>query len=150
MTTPPAGRTHGAPDLTPEVTELDDATVEVALPAETGSVRVARRFVKERWQGMADEVLGDVELIVSELVANAVRHGRPDIVFRLRAEPFAIDIAVLDHGPGIPSLAASPPDLTATSGRGLTLVDRLASSWGVEPLGEDEVGKTVWASVRCD
>ncbi len=124
-----------------------DGTIEVMLPADVAAVRTARRYVHERWAALGENTLGDVELIVSELVANAVRHGRPEIVFRVRVAPFAIDIAVLDRGAGLPPERPVLPSDAASSGRGLVLVDQLSSRWGVEPHAEG-VGKTVWASVR--
>ena len=91
-------------------------------------------------------MLDDVELIVSELVSNAVRHGRPAIVLRLRSDPFAVDIGVLDHGPGCPE--PRDPSDEEGSGRGLRIVEMLSSAWGVQQL-DDQRGKLVWASVPC-
>ena len=62
-------------------------------------------------------------------------------------DPLLIDISVLDHGAEVPPDEITPPDAWATSGRGLAIVDRLASDWGVEPL-EGGVGKTVWARLN--
>jgi anti-sigma regulatory factor (Ser/Thr protein kinase) len=81
---------------------------------------------------------------VSELVSNAVQHGEPEILLRMRMDPLAIDISVLDHGTGVPPENVAAPSTSATSGRGLSIVDRLASDWGVVPL-EGGTGKTVWA-----
>lgn len=128
-----------------QVVERDGA-LEITLPADLSSVRTARRYVHERWTQLDQDTLGDVELIISELVANAVRHGRPDIVFRARLDPFAVDIAVLDHGERLPPTRPVPVSDRADSGRGLTIVDRLSRAWGVEPH-RGRPGKTVWASV---
>ncbi len=128
-----------------QVVERDGA-LEITLPAELSSVRTARRYVHERWTQLDGDTLGDVELIISELVANAVRHGRPDIVFRARLDPFAVDIAVFDQGEQLPPSRPVPAREDANSGRGLTIVDRLSSAWGVE-LHASAPGKTVWASV---
>lgn len=130
------------------VRELPDGSVELTLPADNSSVPVARGYVSARWSELDDDVLGDVALIVTELVTNAVRHGAPDICLRLRAAPFAIDVAVLDHGPGWPRRRPAAEVEGTGSGRGLTIVDRLAAAWGVEPV-EDEngPGKLVWASI---
>ncbi|WP_460605800.1 ATP-binding protein [Jatrophihabitans fulvus] len=128
------------------VTELADGSVELSLPAENGSVPVARRYVQQRWTHLDEEVLDDVALVVTELVSNAVRHGAPEICVRLRAEPFAVDVAVLDHGPGTPRKREADEVVGQGSGRGLAIVDRLAAAWGVQPL-DDRVGKIVWASI---
>lgn len=130
-----------------EHTEQASNPVEVPLPADVRAPGEARGFVRERWPELGDDVLDDVTLIVSELVSNAVQHGQPDIVLRMLVEPFSIDVAVLDHNPQLPSLSVAVPIETATSGRGLSIVDRLASDWGVLPLGSGD-GKHVWARLK--
>jgi len=118
--------------------------IELSLPAEMGAPATARGFVRDRWPGADDDVLDDLTLIVSELVSNAVKHGEPDILFRMRMNPLAVDISVLDHGTGALPQEVTAPDTSATSGRGLSIVDKLANDWGVVPL-EGGAGKTVWA-----
>lgn len=135
-----------ADPLAPPTPDDNARTVALRLPAEPAAVAQARRFVAARWAWLDDSTLDDVELVVSELVSNAVRHGQPEIDLRLRVEPFALDIAVLDHGDGVIPTEAQLSDTTARSGRGLAIVDRLANSWGVEPLA-GETGKEVWASL---
>ncbi|WP_375488958.1 ATP-binding protein [uncultured Jatrophihabitans sp.] len=129
-----------------DAVERDDGSVEVTLPADTSSVPAARRYVTGRWQQLGSDMLDDVQLIVAELVSNAIRHGRPDISLIMRVDPFAIDVAVLDHGREMPPGEATRPDDLSGSGRGLLLVDHLAHRWGVEPL-DSEPGKSVWASI---
>ena len=89
-----------------------------------------------------DAVAADVALVTSELASNAVRHA---------ATPFEV---VLDFGGGHVRIevrdgsAAAPPQHPpvpgGATGRGLVVVDRLASSWGVEATRPDKV---VWAEV---
>ena len=122
-------------------------TVEMTLPAEPRSAGIARRYVHGRWQQLDGDAMDDIELIVCELVSNAVRHGRPDIILRLQVSPFAVDVAVVDHGPDLPPTELPHADGAATSGRGLGIVDRLANRWGVAEH-DDAPGKTVWATVR--
>jgi anti-sigma regulatory factor (Ser/Thr protein kinase) len=122
---------------------------ELPLPADASAPGVAREFVRTRWPRLGEEVIDDVVLIVSELASNAVQHGQPEIELRIRVEPFSVDVSVLDHGPGIPPTEIAPPHELATSGRGLSIVDRLASDWGVEPF-DGAAGKTVWARLRRD
>lgn len=140
---------EGVDDLqgAPGVVEEADGTVRMPLTADDVSVTRARRYVQGRWPDLAEEVLDDVSIIVSELVSNAVVHGRPDIEMRLRVLPFAVDVAVLDHNPELPAPPSARPSPTQASGRGLLLVDRLARRWGVEPF-PDGTGKTVWASIE--
>lgn len=133
-----------------ELTEQESKQVEeLPLPADKQAPGIARGVVRDRWPELGEEVLDDVTLIVSELVSNAVQHGRPDILLRILVAPFAVDVSVLDHGPAVPSVEVAPPTDTATSGRGLAIVNRLASDWGVEPLSGSN-GKSVWARLRRD
>ncbi|HZF86963.1 ATP-binding protein [Streptomyces sp.] len=89
-----------------------------------------------------------VVLIVAELSANAVVHGRVagrDFALRLVHRPAAalVRVEVSDTHPALPVCLA--PSADADGGRGLLLVGALASRWGVtERTGP---GKTVWAEV---
>lgn len=118
------------------------------------SVRNARDFTSSvlgEW-GLAD-LIDVAELVVSELVTNALRHGVPaarrlasDYCVRLRLlaqAPFVMCM-VADPGHGIPVMQDS--DLAAESGRGLTVVEACCVRWGWHLL--DEGGKVVWALLR--
>ena len=119
-------------------------TFEVALPAQLSSSARARRIVAE-WCGDIDaDTLADITLIASELMTNAIRHGQPEIMFRLRRTSAVLEVAVLDHGADAPKMQSVATD--ATSGRGLAIVDRLAMRWGCEAL-DDSSAKIVWATV---
>jgi anti-sigma regulatory factor (Ser/Thr protein kinase) len=76
------------------------------------------------------------ELLVSELVTNAVRHGASDpheaILVRARRKNGSIRVEVCDEGTGFEGEVKSPGD-SEPGGRGLMLVDTLASCWGVDP-----------------
>jgi anti-sigma regulatory factor (Ser/Thr protein kinase) len=76
-------------------------------------------------------------------VSNAVLHGHPSITLEIRVDPPRIGVAVADDGAAFPVPSAAPPDPAQTSGRGLVIVDRLASRWGIEP-NQPGPGKTVW------
>ncbi|WP_435192517.1 ATP-binding protein [Streptomyces sp. NRRL F-5630] len=115
--------------------------------------RLARRLAAhqlEAWGVPYGSATSDtLLLIVAELAANAVRHGRVpgrDFVLRLVHRPAAalVRVEVSDTHPALPvRLAPAPED--AEGGRGLLLVDALASRWGVtERTGP---GKTVWAEL---
>jgi anti-sigma regulatory factor (Ser/Thr protein kinase) len=83
----------------------------------------------------------DAELVISELVTNALRHGLGDIVVRTSlADGDLLQVSVTDSGPELPAL--QPVDPGRVGGVGLRIVDRLASEWGVAPFPG---GKTVWA-----
>ncbi|MFD5470406.1 ATP-binding protein [Streptomyces sp. NPDC127105] len=107
------------------------------------SARHIRRIVRsclDDWglAGLADAV----ELAVTELVANVVRHvpDRRCTLLVLR-QTGGVRVEVTD---GSPQLPAVPLDLSpeAEGGRGLLLVDAVTDRWGVEPRGG--AGKTVW------
>jgi anti-sigma regulatory factor (Ser/Thr protein kinase) len=75
-----------------------------------------------------------VELLTSELVTNAVRHGASDtkesILLRARCEEDTVRVEVCDEGPGF----EPTPDqrgMLEPGGNGLLLVDALAARWGV-------------------
>lgn len=82
-----------------------------------------------------------VELVVSELVTNAVRYGPGETIsLRLVAMPGgAVTGEVVDQGDGHVAIGEryvttdGLGDELAEGGRGLLIVDRLASDWGVEP-----------------
>ena len=87
-----------------------------------------------------------IELVVSELVTNAVRASAVadephDVVLTLRLLPDRVAIEVFDRNPNSPVL--TDPDTEAESGRGLLLVEALSDEWGhrFPPSG----GKTVFA-----
>jgi DNA-binding NarL/FixJ family response regulator len=120
------------------------AEVKASLDANTSSARDARRFVDEvlsRWQCRA--LLDDVQLLVSELVTNAVVHAGSEVEVAVRLLADSVRIEVVDRAPAI-DLRASKPPRESESGRGLMLVETMASSWGVEPI---EGGKSVWFEV---
>ncbi|WP_307815383.1 SpoIIE family protein phosphatase [Streptomyces sp. 7-21] len=106
------------------------------------SVREARRLVRESlasWD--LTELEDSVELLVSEVVTNAVRYAeRPVTVRLLRTDVLRCEVG--DDVPQLPRLRqAGPAD---EGGRGLYLVQRLARRWGATRLG---TGKLVWFEV---
>jgi anti-sigma regulatory factor (Ser/Thr protein kinase) len=115
--------------------------------------RLARRLAAHRldqWGVPYGSTLSEaVTLIVAELAANSVRHGRiPGRDFELRLchdrEAGVLRVEVADTHPGLPH--SSPPydgQGDAEGGRGLLLVDALAGRWGV--TDRQGPGKSVWA-----
>lgn len=110
-------------------------------PAGVRDARRATTRVVASWAGRPG-VVDDACLVVSELVTNALRHGRSDAVLRLLHQDSCIRVEVLDEDTRLPVLL--PPDPRALSGRGLALVAALATLWGAEPSA---AGKTVWAEL---
>ncbi|HEY6279449.1 MAG TPA: ATP-binding protein [Streptosporangiaceae bacterium] len=118
------------------------------------SVKTGREFTRTTLADWSMSGLGDLaELVVSELVTNALRHGVPsarkatsDHCIRLRLltqAPFVMCM-VTDPGCDIPVLRDPGP--SAESGRGLNVVESCCVRWGWHLL--DEGGKIVWALLR--
>jgi hypothetical protein len=117
----------------------------VLLPPSADSPRSARRAVGDALRLLGhDELVDDASLVVSELVANAVIHARTELDLSVEESGTGVRVAVSDGSPLQPHW--TPAAATATSGRGLILVQRLCSNWGVTPHGDD--GKTVWALIE--
>ncbi len=91
------------------------------------------------------DVRQSVELMVSELATNVVRHGQTSFSLMIEHTADAIRVEVSDHGGGTPAMRFPGPD--EPTGRGLQIVDMLAERWGVER--ETAAGKTVWFTVSA-
>jgi anti-sigma regulatory factor (Ser/Thr protein kinase) len=120
-----------------------DVHASLELPADPRSASRARRFIRDfcRAADLDDEYCENASLLVSELVTNAVLHGRSRAVLDVRRPPPVLRVWVRDDNPALPPVGISP-ELTAESGRGLVLVSALASRWGVEAT--EDGGKAVW------
>lgn len=113
------------------------------LAADLKSAREARAFVDEllaRWD--AEEAIDVVVLLVSELVTNAVLHAGSRVELSVHLLSDAVRVEVVDTSPVLPT--PKDADDTETSGRGLAIMDAMASAWGVDPLPD---GKRVWFEV---
>jgi anti-sigma regulatory factor (Ser/Thr protein kinase) len=121
-----------------------ERTAGWALPAALTSGAQARGQLRELLDGSAlRTVLDEAQLLVTELVNNAVVHARSDVLVRVDEQPGALRVAVSDRGQGRWRRRPAPPD--ATSGRGLLLVEALADTWGTAIEGDT---KTVWFELR--
>jgi two-component sensor histidine kinase len=83
-----------------------------------------------------------VALVVTELVTNSVKHAGAAPELTLDWDGARLRVEVFDEGEGRP--VRRKADMTATSGRGLALVDAVADRWGVI---ERDAGKAVWAEL---
>ncbi|WP_432118791.1 SpoIIE family protein phosphatase [Streptomyces sp. bgisy032] len=114
------------------------------LPARTDAPARARAHVSAllgRWRTRND-TRDNVLLLVSELVTNAVRHAAGPITVRLIRSGAGVLCEVGDAGNGRPRLKRA--GLLDDGGRGLSIVHRLTSRWGVRWT---DTGKVVWAEV---
>ncbi|MCU1346243.1 MAG: response regulator receiver [Acidimicrobiia bacterium] len=127
-----------------EAVEHSLAEGRLALEPTSTSPSVARRFVQEtlgRWN--CPDLLDTVELLVSELVTNSYLHAGTNahIAVILHRDSVRVEVADASAAPPEPR----NPAAVERSGRGLQLVNKLTSAWGVDPLPEG--GKVVWFEV---
>lgn len=122
---------------------------EIVLPDGLDAARIARHWLAAQIGHLTDEVSETAALLVSELVTNALRYGRPAVVARMRLTGSLLEVAVRDHGEAapVPPPSSTHPDTHEPSGRGLYIVDKLATDWGIQPLGPG-LGKVVWFQLR--
>lgn len=109
------------------------------LACEASSPRRGRRFAAQLASGHS--TCADVELLTSELVTNAIRHGRTEMLVTVDVDDERVRVEVADRNPARPQLRV--PD--ETGGRGLRLVDELSDRWGVHG---GRPGKTVWFEIE--
>lgn len=115
--------------------------------ATTYAPTAARHFVEEclRSWGLAPET-ERIVLAVSELVTNAVTHGRGPVGLTLDANDVRVRVDIEDEGGGgTPVLPPPDPQHRGAGGWGLRLVDTLADDWGIDTHGHRT---TVWFEHR--
>jgi anti-sigma regulatory factor (Ser/Thr protein kinase) len=101
------------------------------LPSDTSAPGLARAAAERYLCGkVGPERLGDLALVVSELVSNALVHGRGQVVFRLQLDEGIVRGEVIDEGGGFEhEIRERGPD--DVGGRGLFLVEALTNRWGI-------------------
>lgn len=115
--------------------------INLQLSPDAKAVSVARRSLDSLDGLMPGEKVGDLHLLVSELVTNSVRHAglspADRIGFRVETSRESVRVEVSDPGVGFETPPEAPPSPVPApgpervSGRGLYLVDQLADRWGV-------------------
>ena len=117
------------------------------LDREQGSASRARRWVVDRAleAGLSDEDRDVVELLAAELIANAMEHGPAGgaVTVETTSDADQFGVYVFDDAAQPPVMRGLSPD--ALGGRGMVLVDTLATDWGCTPLGP--ASKVVWFSL---
>ena len=107
---------------------------------EAASVPAARRFVRSLLEQTGSEQWTDeAQLAVSELATNAVLHAHTAFEVTVQAGPGGVHVQVWDDDPVPPARRSSGTD--ATTGRGLELVEAVATEYGVQVVGPSKV---VW------
>jgi anti-sigma regulatory factor (Ser/Thr protein kinase) len=108
------------------------ATFALALAREPAASFRARQAVREHLAGVVPAAtLADVTLAVSELVTNAVLHGRGKIELRVEADGQSVKGEVIDEGGGFERQIRADGGVEGVAGRGLLIVGQLADRWGV-------------------
>lgn len=132
---------------TPQRLHLRPSAQSIELPRRPSSARYARKFVHRVLQQLGAGAVADVAvLLASELVTNAVLHGEGGVtVTVVPGEGRVVRIRVSDEDDAPPQPREASTD--DTSGRGLRLVEILASRWGSDPATPDR-GKVVWFELR--
>lgn len=130
---------HAAPD------SAHAESSRMFLPV-SESVRASRGFVVAALHRLeADDLIDDATVIVSELSTNAVRHARSPFRVSVSELGGLVCISVKDVGDGYAVLPTTAADDHAIEGRGMTIIDALAHSWGYSALDD---GKVVWAQLE--
>jgi serine/threonine-protein kinase RsbW len=118
-------------------------TTTRSFPHEPQSVPAARRFATSVLSGSSAETLEAVELMVSELATNCIRHTDSGFDLTISRSGDDIRVEASDHAGGTPTMRSPKP--TDPSGRGLKIIDMLSARWGVRADGT--TGKTVWFTI---
>jgi len=114
-----------------------------SFPADVTSPRAARQFVGGLLGEPDGETLQVALVLISELVTNAVVHARTQVDVRVEMGTDHLRVEVADRDPRLPLPSAQAPD--APGGRGLFLVQELATAWGTELCAG---GKVVWFTLH--
>ncbi|ATL28988.1 Cys-tRNA(Pro) deacylase YbaK [Streptomyces formicae] len=130
----------------------------MAVPHGPAGVGEARHRMRDqlRVRGVSETVIDDAVLVLSELLSNAYRHGRPlgrglvgdgDVRAAWHVDKTGrLTVEVTDGG-GPTRPVPATPSVTARGGRGLNIITALADAWGVRDDVHGEV--TVWVVVHA-
>jgi anti-sigma regulatory factor (Ser/Thr protein kinase) len=116
------------------------STASLRLAPTLGAPATARRFVRQQLRDSTLDGLGELtELLASELIGNVVLHARSPMTVRISHHGSTVRVEIDDDSTDAPVLAQTDP--FADRGRGLMLLNALASDWGTRYRDN---GKTVW------
>lgn len=103
----------------------------------------ARRMLRATVSALVPaDVAHTAELLVSELVTNAITHGSGIVRLSIDCANHSLSVTVSDDEPSAPMI--QPERMLSDGGRGLRMIESLASAWGVNPRDGDRPGKDVW------
>jgi hypothetical protein len=119
-----------------------DGRLALNLEPVVGAARRSRETIIEacdRWDRA--DLAGSACIVVTEMVNNVVAHAQTPMVVLLANRGAGLAVAVRDGSERIPAFTGAPA-LTSYGGRGMLLIDSVATRWGNLPLAH---GKVVWA-----
>ena len=120
-----------------------DHRMSLDLEPRLGVARQSRELITEacaRWK--RPELTGSACIVATEMVNNVVAHARTSMVVLLATHGDGMSVAVRDRSGTLPLFTGGPVAPTAYGGRGMLLIDSVASHWGTLVLPD---GKVVWA-----
>lgn len=149
-----AGAAHAAGPKTQgvEVAEQAAGRWERSFPPDVGAPRQARVDVEAMLRAADADgaAVASALVVLSELVANAIRHARTEVTVSAIVDGGILRLEVVDRDTRPPALMGIDSD--STSGRGLHIVAGLSRDWGWQTADADDgvAGKVVWAEVPLD
>ncbi len=125
---------------------MRELEAQLQIPPVSTGIGEARRFTRDRLKawGLAS-VADNAILMISELVTNAILHGGEGAVLTLIVNDLKMRAEVRDSSPALPVVRSYSE--TATTGRGMVIVDALAAAWGTFAV---DGGKVVWFELTTD
>jgi len=126
--------------------QVDGVTSRRRFDDSLVAIGEARAWTATFVEDQADRVRDVVALVVSELCTNALLHSPSGFELRVERSGDSLLVEVGDDGAALPVLRDAAPE--DPHGRGLRIVDELATDWGVVPA--DGSGKAVWARIALE
>ena len=117
----------------------------LTLGRHASEVERGRKHVADACQQYGGDVAGTAKLLASELITNALRYGAGPITVLVTPGAGEVRIDVADESALSPQPRRATPD--DEGGRGLLIVQSLATSWGMESLPQGR-GKSIWFTLR--
>jgi len=118
------------------------------FPRRSDQIPRARALVRTTLRSWGVEArLDDLLLVASELFTNAVLHGAGQVELTLELRPDAVRLEVVDGGHPQVQVPLVPVQPGMFSGRGLAIVEKVASKWG--SATSIQGGTRVWAEITC-
>jgi anti-sigma regulatory factor (Ser/Thr protein kinase) len=140
---PEVGPGEPPPDRAEAASEATTA-VRIFFPVPQ-AIREVREFIRSAGgASLRSDAVEDACLVASELATNALRHVGSPFTIALRLADSSLRVSVRDLSSARP--APRSVSIRSTTGRGLSIVEELSESWGVEELSD---GKVVWAELSA-